>query len=365
MLVLSNKLMSRFIPLLCILLACMGLALPACEKQAETSVVARVNGEPITMRELQARHDLDHMAGSDRNILPAEELQSQYGDSLASLIVNTLVMQELKDKGNEVTSEEMNLAEKEIRSDYAKGEFEATLEDDAIDIEIWRRFLLQRLSVQKIMQTVLRPSLKVTPEESAAYYNANLDQFRLPARVHFLVVESSEKKALEDLSRLYEKKPGNMAQLLSGRTDVSMREVRMGEDRLSPEWRETLKKLEPGKASSIYSGDDKHEFIVLISRQEAAELPLAQAYPLIERELVEQKLELAFEAWVEGKIAESDIQIAEPLAGVWIKRRLNAAVNATSPGEASWLQPEEDYDPNADPFEDEEARELFKQESNP
>ena len=343
----------------------MGLALPACEKQTETSVVARVNGEPITMRELQARHDLDHMAGSDRNILPAEELQSQYGDSLASLIVNTLVMQELKDKGNEVTAEEMNLAEKEIRSDYAKGEFEATLEDDAIDIEIWRRFLLQRLSVQKIMQTVLRPALKVTPEESAAYYNENLDQFRLPARVHFLVVESSEKKALEDLSRLYEKEPGNMAQLLSGRTDVNMREVRMGEDRLSPEWRETLKKLEPGKASSIYSGDDKHEFIVLISRQEAAELPLAQAYPLVERELVEQKLELAFEAWVEGKIAESDIQIAEPLAGVWIERRLNAAANATSSGEASWLQPEEDYDPNADPFEDEEARELFKQESNP
>ena len=80
---------------------------------------------------------------------------------------------------------------------------------------------------------------------------------------------------------------------------------------------------------------------------------------------MEQKLELAFEAWVEGKIAESDIQIAEPLAGVWIERRLNAAANATSSGEASWLQPEEDYDPNADPFEDEEARELFKQESNP
>ena len=95
------------------------------------------------------------------------------------------------------------------------------------------------------------------------------------------------------------------------------------------------------------------------------ELPLAQAYPLIERELVEQKLESAFEAWVEDKIAESDIQIAEPLAGVWIERRLNAASNATFTDETPWLQPEEEYDPNADPFEDEEARELFKQESNP
>lgn len=357
--------MNKLFPLVCIILICVSFALPACNNQAETGVVARVNGDPITMRELQARHDLDHMVWSDRSLPPAEELQSQYGDSLAGLIINRLVMQELENEKLEVTAEEMSLAEREIRADYLEDEFELALEDDAIDIEMWRNFLRQRLSVQKIMQTVLRPSIRVSPEECSAYYAENIDQFRLPMRVHFLILEAADKKLLDDLVRAYNEESENIAQLLAGKTDVRMREVRMGEDRLSPEWRDILKKLEQGEASKVYPSQGSYEFIILINKQEEAELPLAQAYPLIERELVEQKLEVAFEMWVEERIGKADIQIAEPLAGVWIEHRLNPASNATYPKEMPWLDIEEDHDPNADPFEDEEARELFEQDSSP
>lgn len=329
--------------------------MPACNNQPEIGIVAKVNGEPITMQELQARHDLDHMEWSDRTFPPAEELQSQYGDSLGSLIINRLVMQELKKEKLEVTNEEMSLAEREFYVDYAEGEFETILEDDAINIEMWLIFLRQRLSVQKFMQTVLRPGIRVNSEESTAYYNANLDQFNLPVRFHFLILEAEKKETLQELLKNYNEESENIAQIIgTNNSNVRIREVRISKDRLPPQWSDILKKLEQGKASKISSSPDGFEFIVLITRQDKTELPLAQAYPLIERELVEQKLEVAFEAWVEKELGESNIQIAGPLAEVWLSHRLNPMSNATYPKEMPWLDIiEEDYDSNTDPLEDE------------
>lgn len=336
--------------------------LTACDNQSEIGVVARVNGEPITMHELQARHDLDHMAWSDRTLPPAEELQSQYGDSLGSLIINALVMQELEEEELEVTNEEMLLAERGVSVGYAEEEFEETLEDDAINIEIWRDFLRQRLSVQKFMQTVLRPGIRVSPEESIAYYNANIEQFSLPIRFHFLILEAQEEASLQNVLKRYNEKSENIAQIMSANnSDVIMREVRMSEDRLPPQWRDILKELKQGKATKVSSSPYGFEFIILISRQDETELTLAQAYPLIERELVEQKLESTFQAWIEEKLSESEIQIAEPLAEIWVSYRLNPVSNSTYPKEMPWLDiVEEDYGSDDDSFEGEEGEEPLE-----
>ena len=139
----------------------------------------------------------------------------------------------------------------------------------------------------------------------------------------------------------------------------------MREDRLPPAWQQILKNLKEGQASKIIDNQESFECVILISVQEPTELPLAQAYPLIERDLLEQKLEQAFDSWVENRIADSDIKIASNLADVWLEHRLNPS-NSTYPADTPWLQVNDGFiDPDADPFADEEARELFEQESNP
>ena len=345
-----------------LLLVAAGVIFGGCSGQPESGgIVARVNGQPITMRELQARYDLDHLTWTDTQLPQAEDLQGQYGDSLANLIINALVMQELEKKNLAVSDEEMSLAELEAKSDYGEGEFEQTLEEEAIDLDMWRLFLRQRLSVQKFMQTVVRPDIRVSSEESTEYYNNNLAAFSLPARIHFLAVESSDKSALTKILEAYNKDQ-KTENLVAG-PGVRLREVRMREDRISPEWSEDLKKIKQGQASSIRPQEDGWQFLILVGRQPAAVLTLAQAYPLVEKELVEQKLEVAFDLWVNKKINKAEIEISPPLVEAWLHKIKNPEAqghNATIipgiPGQDDQLN--EEIDP------EEEAR-LFEQESSP
>ena len=354
------KLCSGFALILLLLTLC-----TACSEQPEEgSVVARVNGQPISMRELQARYDLDHLTWTDEVLPQAEDLQVQYGDSLANLIINALVMQELDKKKMSVTAEEMNIAELEVKSDYGEEEFEQTLEEEAIDFEMWRLFLLQRLSVQKFMQTVLRPDIRVSLEESTKYYNDNLDKFSLPARVHFLVVDSNDKAMLARTLASYNKEP--KTEMLVKEKGVRLREVRMREDRISPELGQELAKLKAGQASPLRPEQEGWQFLILVGRQPKTVLTQAQAYALVEKELVEQKLEMAFDLWVNKKIKSAEIEIAPPLVEAWVKQtnqanQINRASNMSGDGHnatAPYDYLTEEIDP------DEEAR-LFEQESAP
>ena len=328
----------------------------ACSQQPEEgAIVARVDGQAISMRELQARYDLDHLTWTDEVLPQAEDLQGQYGDSLANLIINALVMQELDKKKLSVTDEEMSIAEFEAKSDYGEGEFEQTLEEEAIDLGMWRLFLRQRLSVQKFMQTVLRPNIRVSLEESTKYYNENLEKFKLPARVHFLVVDSNDKAKLTNTLNSYNKEP--KTDMLVKEEGVRLREVRMREDRISPELGGELVKLKAGQASPIRAEQDGWQFLVLVAQQPETVLSQAQAYPLVEKELVEQKLEVAFDLWVNKKISKAEIEIAPPLVEAWINRINNpvgAGHNATAP-----------YDYLTEEIDPEEEARLFNQESMP
>lgn len=346
--------------------------LTACSGPSDTAgVIAVVNGDVITMRELQARYDLDNLTWSENRLPQAEDLQRQYGESLSSLIINLLVMQELSKRDLAVTDEEMSLAELEIRKDYAEGEFETILEDDAIDLEMWRYFLRQRLSVQKFIQTVLRPGIKVSPEECTAFYNDNVDKFKQPARDHFLIVESVDKDALNSALAGY-KENGKTDSFAGYDSNIRVREVRMRDDRLSPQWSRELKVLKKGEASLIKPGEEGFQFIIFIGHQEESVLALAQAYPLVEKELVEQKVETFFNEWLTQRVEKSDIEVSTHLAEVWLGNPGGLARSGNASTEcdiSSYYDVDMPYnyddDINRDPFATEEDIELFHQESSP
>lgn len=303
-------------------------ALAACSNPTEPGgVVARVNGQSISLQELQARYDMDHFNWSDNSLPQAEELQRQYGDSLSALIVNALVMQTLEKKDLAVTDAELQAAEQEVRGDYPAGEFETMLEEDAIDLDLWRRFLRQRLAVQKFTQHVLRPELKVSIDEVTKHYNANKDKFLIPGRLHFLIVESLNREDLNAALEDYKRR--GKVDVFKGLASVYARQVRMHENRLSPQWLRELKSLKDGETSLIKPSEEGFQFIVLLEKQPEKPLALAQAYPLVEKELLEKKQEQAFETWVGDQLKKADIEISEDLLKIWPGKA--GKVNATSP----------------------------------
>jgi hypothetical protein len=118
--------------LLTVLLAC--FILSGCQnKNEEPGVVARVNGKPIYLTQLEYKYDLSH-EGNGEFVPSVAQVREEYGQILGDLIVQELVSQELEQRNIPVSAKELKDAENEVRSDYPDDSFEQILIEEYIDI---------------------------------------------------------------------------------------------------------------------------------------------------------------------------------------------------------------------------------------
>ena len=83
----------------------------------DMGIVARVNGEPIYLTQLEFQHD-QFQADSVGTYVPSvEKLRNEYGEILADLIVQELVVQELGRRDLSVTDEELREPGETVRQD--------------------------------------------------------------------------------------------------------------------------------------------------------------------------------------------------------------------------------------------------------
>lgn len=297
-----------------IILTLAGLLLTACaEDQDNASIVARVNGEAIPLSDLEYKYDLLYL-DTEEDVSPTvERLRADYGRILSELITQKLVMQDLEQRGLAVTDNELKRAENEVRADYPEGAFEEMLVEEYVDLDFWRRQLHARLSMQVFKRQVLRPQVRIELTEAEEYYRQNIQNFYLPQRVAFLLVRAPGKNLLRKATELLQE--GETPIEVSAKLkEVEAIALKMRADSLPHAWASVLEQLKPGQASGIMSsGEGGFERLILQERSPAKVLELAQAYPLIEEVLLNAKLKEAFNAWLEARVAGSEIIISTQL----------------------------------------------------
>jgi len=298
----------RLAPLTTLLALCVAMALAACDpKQEEQGVVARVNGQPITLHQLQFKHDFDQLGIAATNPSVAK-LKSEYGQALSELVIRELLSQTLAAKGLAVTDEELAAAEASIRADYPEGAFEEVLVEEYIDINFWREELRARLSVEKFFAEVLRPGISIDYREAEQYYADHVQDFYMPQRVRFVRVGGPSRDVVENALEFY--KGGESLDAMTAEFDqISTREIVMRQDRLTKDWADALGGLKPGESSPVLTARRGFEALVFSERIPAQTLDPSQAYPLIERELLDNKLMAAFSAWLDGQMAVAVITV--------------------------------------------------------
>ncbi|MGE4193211.1 MAG: peptidylprolyl isomerase [Pseudodesulfovibrio sp.] len=294
--------------------------LGACSGDSDDmGIVARVNGEPIYLTQLEFQHD-QFQADSVGTYVPSvEKLRNEYGEILADLIVQELVVQELGRRDLAVTDEELREAEETVRKDYPEGAFDQVLVEEYIDLKAWRRQLRYYLAQKKFFHQVLRAQIKIDYKEAEKYYRDHISDFYLPESLRVLVVRGPSRELVVKAVEKY-LKDHDQVNLATAFGEVETREVVVREGRLSAPWRNALGGLKPGQASDVLTDRFGFEALVLLERSEAKVLPPAQAYPLVEEALLEKKLQHAFEEWLSGALASADIKVSEHL--------LNAAENS-------------------------------------
>jgi len=288
-------------------------ALCGCSGDADDmGIVARVNGSPIYLTQLEFQHDQIQADSVGAYVPSVEKLSSEYGDILADLIVQELVVQELKRRDLAVTDDELREAEDAVRSDYPEGAFEKVLVEEYIDLKSWRVQLRYHLAQKKFYQLVLRPQIKIDYKEAEKYYRDHISDFFLPESLRILVVRGPSRELVEKAVEKY-LHDRNQMNLTTAFGEVETREVMVREGRMSAAWRNAVTGLEVGQSSPVLADKFGFEALVLLERSEAKVLEPAQAYPLVEEALLESKLHSAFEQWLSEKLATAKISVSEHL----------------------------------------------------
>lgn len=284
-----------------------------CSGDAEDiGIVARVNGSPIYLTQLEFQHDQFQADTVGAYVPSVDKLRKEYGDILSDLIVQELVAQELKRRDMAVTDKELEAAEAAVRSDYPEGAFEQVLVEEYIDLKSWRRQLRYHLAQKKFYQQVLRPQIKIDYKEAEKYYRDHISDYYLPESLRILVVRGPSRELVEKAVEKYLHDRDQMT-LTTAFGEVETREVMVREGRMSAAWRNAVSGLEPGQSSSVLADKFGFEALVLLERSDAKVLEPAQAYPLVEEALLENKLHKAFDAWLAEALGTAQITVSEHL----------------------------------------------------
>ena len=289
------------------------LTVAGCSSETDdVGVVARVNGRPIYLSQLEYRHDLMRMDASGTYVPSVEVVREEYGRLLTDFIVMELVFEELESEGLEVTEGELDAEEAKIKSDYPADAFEQVIIEEYIDLAAWREQLKYLLARKKFFQHVLRPRVSVDYTEAEQYYLEHIDDYRLPESVNVVVLLAQRPETVEEALKLYRSEK-DVEAIKDKVADINIRAMTVPRANLSATWREILQDLPEHEASPVTEVRDGYEALILLEAIPSRVLDPSQAYPMIEERLLEKKLQDEFLKWVETRLATADIKVSTHL----------------------------------------------------
>ncbi|MFP5259779.1 MAG: peptidyl-prolyl cis-trans isomerase [Acidobacteriota bacterium] len=290
---------------ICLLFACL---LAGCfwDRPDATGVVAEVNGAPIRLAELEARHDAGRLGIPVLENPAVEELRTEYGAVLADMIVTRLMVQELDRLKLSPSPADLAEAEAVVRADYPGDAFERMLLEEHIDLTAWRTMLAERLALEKFSRDVLRPTVRVGVSEAASYYKDHIDAFARPASVRLLVVTGPDAEAVK-AALAAARKSGQ------GESAPGVAQAVLPEAGLPAGWRDALKGRKPGEASQPLPSGREYVGLILLERLPAAVLDPAKAYARVEAMLAAEKLDKAFAAWLAETLGVARVRVNRQL----------------------------------------------------
>jgi hypothetical protein len=92
---------------------------------------------------------------------------------LNQLVVEMIILERAEELDLSISSEEINDAVSEIKSDYPEDTFEKALLEYAVSYESWEARLKTRLLMQKVIDNELKNQIAITSEDIASYYEKN------------------------------------------------------------------------------------------------------------------------------------------------------------------------------------------------
>ncbi|MBU4129128.1 peptidyl-prolyl cis-trans isomerase [bacterium] len=286
------------------------LLFTGCRKRPEEKgIVARVNGEPITLEEF------------NKVLLPyspsKEEIPGLKRRVLDQLIEKRLNLQEARRMGLAVTDEELNQRIKETMGSYPKSEFVTFLTKEGTTFEEWKNGVKENILLDKLITSQVYLPLKVSEKEIITYYQEHQDQFREPKRFRIRQILVENQAEAEEILKALGK--GEGFEELARKRSLSPDKERGGDmgyfstEEMLAEWEEAVGKLSPGEVSYPVESPYGWHIFKLEKVLPPRMVSLKEARKEIKEKLLLERREGALKEWLLGLRVQAKIEINEEL----------------------------------------------------
>lgn len=185
------------------------------EKKPAEDKAAIVNGTVITReefnREMEPIQQRMQAQGADKDPSKVSEIRKKV---LENIIERELLLQESKKSGIKVDDAMLEKRLADIRKQFpSENEFAQMMKQMKLTEAEFKSQLRKQMSIQEFVEKQLVSKIKVTDEETKAYYDANSDKFKQPEQVkasHILMMANAKdddakkaeaRKKIEDVEK--------------------------------------------------------------------------------------------------------------------------------------------------------------------
>jgi FKBP-type peptidyl-prolyl cis-trans isomerase (trigger factor) len=143
------------------------------ESNSDHEPLIRVQDRILTVLDFNKEFEISRTAYPHNFKDDPENFRNARLRLLNQLVVEMIILERAEELGLSISSEEINKAVSEIKSDYPEDTFEKALLEYAVSYDAWEARLKTRLLMQKVVDNELKDQITITPEDIASYYEKN------------------------------------------------------------------------------------------------------------------------------------------------------------------------------------------------
>jgi parvulin-like peptidyl-prolyl isomerase len=302
--------------------AVMLLALMACRGQEAPPVVAArpvatVNGERIELKEFEKELAAKMALAKGEMPLKPEQYARLKEEVLGRLVEERIMLQRGRELLVTVSEAELDARIEEIRKDYADGTFNALFSGDTMSFSTWKKALLKRMLLEKVVAGDVNAKVQVADAEAEARYKANRKLYAADRRARAVqIVVRDRDRAEAILKRL---KAGEEFDKVAREVSIGPEAAKGGDlgffaQGVMPEAIDRLVfSLPVGKLSGVVQSPYGFHIFKVLGREEGGGRKFAEAKERVVADLRKLKEAEAYGRWLEALKGRATVVVNRPL----------------------------------------------------
>lgn len=287
------------------------LAIPATVRAQDVvdRIVAVVNGEVITLFELNQRFRpfVEQLAG--RELLEEEKrlLLENKRQLLERMVEEILLRQEAERLNMNVSDLEVQTQMRQVRErlGLTETQFSEQLRLQGLSRELYEQRMRDEIQRQRLIGFMIRRKVVVTSDEIRRFYDSQQHDFLQQRRVHLGLILFRDRDIADEVLERLRNEEIKFAE--AARTYSQGPGAAQGGDigkpawgDLAVEWRQALEGLAVGDISTVFLVQGRPAVLKLLDEEVGQVLPLAEVEDQIREKLMEPRLEERYAEYIEG-----------------------------------------------------------------